>query len=351
MGEVKRIAVLVLLGVFLAFGIFLVTRQGPPAPSTPDLEPSLPPPSVMHPLPEAANPFGTTMSRTFPLEVRLRIAEEIGVAYYRTSAYFTDDGIGYIDDVAAIREAGFLVAMNVRNYGGTPLGDLEEVPSDLREYQRRVKKVVEAHKPAIIIVSNEENLVKHFPGTPEQYGEILAAACDAAHELQIPCATGGMLAGSVNLLVYQHYLDTGRPEEAQAYRQRAFEPWQQDDDAAIRSKTRRLKEFVDVYRQVQPDYVNLHWYMDDPQAFSEAIAYFQEATGRPVITNEFGQRRIDPDVTVGLMQTIVDLQIPIAIFYNNDSGPGGPRALINGDGSLRPTGQAARDFIADRFGG
>jgi hypothetical protein len=74
-----------------------------------------------------------------------------------------------------------------------------------------------------------------------------------------------------------------------------------------------------------------------------AVAFLRVQTGLPVISNEVGQFNEDPDQTRAVMSKLVELDLPVVIWFGMD----GPKArgLMEKDGRLRPTGEAFRQFI------
>jgi hypothetical protein len=299
-----------------------------------------------------ANPFGVSIDKRLSFETRMRAARSLGVRYYRATVSIVH---GHVvpqqdNDPAAIAREGFRVALNARSFddGSMP----EDPPVSLNEWRWGVATALGRYRPALLVVSNEENIREQFTGTPEQYEAMLRVACEEARRRQTPCANGGMLSGSVVLYVYQHYVDRGQTAKASSFRSRAFEDWQQGLSAEeIERRARRAGAFVDAYRRAAPDYVNIHWYVDDSLALREAVARFRAVTGRPVITNETGQRNDDPAVTRARLETVVALAMRFAVWYSSDAGPAGPRSLVRLDGSLRPTGEAFRDFVFERYAG
>lgn len=101
------------------------------------------------------------------------------------------------------------------------------------------------------------------------------------------------------------------------------------------------------YRDAGVDYVNFHWYIADTRALEEAVTFLKQQTGLPVLTNEVGQTNDDPNQTTAVMGKIVELGLPIAVWFGLD----GPKArgLVNPDGTLRPTGEAFKRFIERHF--
>jgi len=106
---------------------------------------------------------------------------------------------------------------------------------------------------------------------------------------------------------------------------------------------RKGKALIGSYRAAGADYMNFHWYIADNEALSEAVAYLKAKTKLPVISNEIGQHNDDPKQTIAVLAKVVELGLPIAIWFSVDAAKA--RALMNPDGTLRPTGRAFQHFI------
>ncbi len=294
----------------------------------------------------AENPFGVMLpSRLVRSEQGLQVAKELGVAYLRPDSVFVEGGPAACRVCDAARSAGLKLVLTVRNNGPqatTP-------PADLERYQRAVADVVERYRPEILVVENEENSALFYRGTPEAYASQLRAACEAAHRKGIRCTNGGLVSALVALLVYDDYLSNGEGRRARAFASRVFSPRERQllGGARAREQVRKGKALLASYRAAGADYVNFHWYIGDPGALEEAVAYLKARTGLPVITNEVGQFTDDPEQTRTVMAKIVELGLPVAVWFGLD----GPRArgLVDPDGRLRPTGEAFQQFLRRRF--
>ena len=161
-------------------------------------------------------------------------------------------------------------------------------------------RILDAVHPAVLVVENEEDALDSYAGTPEQYGAELMVACRAAHDRAIRCTDGGLLSGHLVDAVYQHYIDTGQTASATSFADRAFQDFQKRavataaGRAAIRSAAARIEEIVQVERSAPVDFVNFHWYVENPAALAEAVGFLREASGLDAVSNEIGQRNDDP---------------------------------------------------------
>lgn len=81
------------------------------------------------------------------------------------------------------------------------------------------------------------------------------------------------------------------------------------------------------------------------------MAYLGKATGLPVLCNEMGQQgNEDPSQVARMMQTSLNLDLAYVVWYSADvPAYGQARALHNSDATLRPNGEAYRDFIRRTF--
>ena len=294
------------------------------------------------------NPFGVMLpSRLVRSSQGMQVAKALGAVYFRPASIFLDDWNGTSPECDIALKAGLQLVLTVRNNGR---GQATSPPSDLAAYQRALGKVLDKYRPAVLVVENEENSALFYTGTPEQYAAQLKATCQVAHQKGIPCTNGGLVSTLVALLVYDHYLESGQLAAAQDFAARAFTVEEQRHLTSPRAQEqiRKGKALLSSYRAAGVDYVNFHWYIADTRALGEAVAFLREQTRLPVITNEIGQFTDDPKQTTAVMGKIVELGLPIAVWFGLD----GPRArgLVNLDGTLRPTGEAFKRFIEERFG-
>ena len=299
------------------------------------------------PRPTGQNPFGLMLpSQLVRSSQGIQVAKALGAVYFRPSSIFLDQWNGTCVECDAALNAGLQLVLTVRNNGRR---QATSPPTDLAAYQNTLCRVLDKYRPAVLAVENEENSALFYTGTPEEYAAELKAACQVAHQKGIPCTNGGLVGALVALLVYDHYRGDGRAAAAQDFAARAFTRKEQRLLNSLKAveQIRKGKALLQAYRAAGVDYVNFHWYIADTRALEEAVAFLRVQTGLPVITNEIGQLTDDPKQTTAVMGKIVELGLPMAVWFGLD----GPRArgLVNLDGSLRPTGQAFQRLMEERF--
>lgn len=289
------------------------------------------------------NPFGLMLpSRLVRSSRGMQVAKDLGAVYFRPASVFLDQWNGTCPECDIALRAGLRLVLTVRNSGPRSTAP----PRDLVAYQRTLGEVLDKYRPVVLVVENEENSALFYTGTPQEYGVQLKAACEVAHQKGIPCTNGGLVSALVALLVYDHYRADGQSAKAQDFAARAFAPEvrRRLNSTRAQEQIEKGKALLSAYRAAQVDYVNFHWYIADTRALEEAVAFLKAQTGLPVITNEVGQTNDDPNQTTAVMGKLVELGIPIAVWFGLD----GPRArgLVNPDGTLRPSGEAFQRFVA-----
>lgn len=298
--------------------------------------------------PTARNPFGVMLpARLMEEDAGVRVAKALGVRSVRPDAVLTATDTPTCPACGRFREAGFDLVLTVRHTSAprTP----SRPPRDLGAYGRAVEAVVARYRPALLVVENEENSALFYAGTPEEYGAQLRVACEAAHRLGTPCTNGGLVGRLVALLVYDGYRRAGQVERAADFARRVFpaELRGAADSPRAREQLERGRRLLRVYRQAGADFVNFHWYEADPGAFAEAVRTLRQQTSLPVVTNEVGQRNENPAQTTALMEKILQVGLPVAVWFGRD----GPRArgLVEPDGRLRATGAAFARFVREQL--
>lgn len=343
----KWLILLLALAVIAVGAFYLGTRlqsSGPPGPTTQASGPSITPPAE-----PVKNPFGVLVSpRNFDLETRIRISQDLGVRYFRSFPALVPTWNGECSECDAVHQAGLEFVLSIRN---TPSEMSAASPvSDVAAFKRTVGEILDQYKPALAVAENEEDVTRYWSGTPDQYIAELEAVCEVAHQHDTKCANGGITYTGATWLTYNHYLETGETDKAESFAQRGLDKSQQGRLSspqglqAMQQVVDHEMSLVSRYKDAGVDYVNIHWYQADAQAFEETVRYIKQLTGLPVITNEIGEKFIpDPNVVTGLLAAVLDLKLPMAVWFSADIGFA--RGLVNPDGSLRPNGMAFAEFV------
>lgn len=297
--------------------------------------------------PAPSNLFGVMLPSV--LEVTREgaaLARELGARYLRPHAVALEGWNGRCTACELALAEGLELVLTVRSAADLP----GEPPADLPAFEAALADVLARYRVALLVVENEENSALFYRGTPVEYLRELAVACGVAERFDVPCANGGLTSLGVALFVYEEYQRRGDTAAAESFAHRAFASEERVPLGGPRAADQAylVRRLVEGYRDGPVDVVNVHWYIRDARAFEEMVQVLREVTGKPVVTNELGQRDDDPVWTREMMEAVLAIDVPVAVWFAQD----GPRArgLVEPTGRLRPTGEAFRAVVAERFG-
>lgn len=298
------------------------------------------------------HPFGVMVSGANAAE-KIRRAQLLGTRYYRPMAIFLQKWNGRDEECDVAVAAGLGLVLTVRN--SSEPGKPAEPVSDVPAFQETLGSVLDRYRLAVLVVENEENSKLFYTGTPQQYHRELAAAAAVAHARGIKITNGGLVSDLVAMLVAADLEEQGDMAAADDYLNRTISDhrWRKmRGTARWNEMIAKGKALVSGYKIAGADYVNFHWYNTDPSTMAAAVDYLKKATGLSVMANEMGQQKsTDPREVTGMMQNAVNLGLPIAVWFSIDiHSHAEARGFFNNDGSLRPNGEAFRDFLIKRYG-
>ncbi len=305
----------------------------------------------------SSNPFGVMLDQgSLSVSDRINLAKSLGAVYYRPTNVKVDSDDLTCNDCDEANLIGLKLILTIRNGGG--MGNPSTPPGDLNAYKNRVARVLDTYKPYLLVVENEENSgALFYSGTPAQYHQELAAACSVAHSKGYKCTNGGLVSSEVALLVADSYKAEGNTQKADDYLKRTlssdkYNQYIRNPNAQrIIEAIQKGKDLLSGYKAAGADYVNFHWYVADTAALGEAVSFLQGTTGLSALTNEVGQQlNTDPNQVTNVMREIVNLKLPVAVWFSMDiQGFAGARGLNEPDGTLRPNGEAFKNFISENF--
>lgn len=295
----------------------------------------------------ADNPFGVML---FPnpgedFSLTLARARGLGVAWFRPPTVALQSG--NVGVPAPFVRSGLKLAITIRNSTDASSRTAARPPTDLPAFRKSVAAVLAAWRPNMLVVETEEDSRALFDGEPEAYLAELTAACTVAHDAKAQCANGGLTGKAAAALTWLNFLGTKNqadracdfakrvlPEEKLcAYRSVAEVP--KDLRARLVGPAEAL---VQAYKTAPIDMINFHWFRGDSRAFVEIAGYLSRVTGKPAMTNEFGQRKgaADPQEIRPLLRAAFAERMPVAIWYSVDTAD--TVSLFGPDGRLRTTG-------------
>ena len=314
-----------------------------------------------------ANPFGALVNDTARgtnVNFNMTVARQLGVPYMRDAINLSNWNGNSDAEYNALTAGGFKVVLNVNNslvLSGIPV----PYPTDLVTYKTKLNSLLSKVHPEMIVIENEESNRLYHTGPYSDYVAELQAAIEVAHANGQKVTNGGITA-QIIFLVYRDYYNRGLYAEAADYASRTMSASVIADlpalthHTALALKADSTQYLIDFYKNMNLDYINFHWYepISDnlvaaapyygTKAFTETIDYLHRATGKTVINNELGQDNTSPAIVTDLMQAVLDVKMPYAIWYDGD----GTSALglhEKGSTTLRTNGQAFASFIKSHF--
>jgi len=315
-----------------------------------------------------SNPFGVLVNDTTPgtnnTTFKLAVSDQYGVPYLRyailLSTWNGANDAGYDARIAK----GYKMILNVNNDRAVA-GNPAPFPTDIAAYKAKLSNLLSVYRPESIVVENEENTYQYHTGPLSDYISELQAAIDVAHQQGLKVTNGG-ITSEIFFLVWKDYMARGLTDSAANFASRTMSPSVIADLPALANhpylagKVSNAEYLISQYKILNLDFVNLHWYEPiadnfsstasflNMDAFKETVNYLKRATGKNVITNEYGQDNMDPAITSAMMQAILDIKMPYAIWYDGD-GTSARGLHETGTTTLRSTGIAFKNFIAEHF--
>ena len=299
------------------------------------------------------NPFGLMFSDSS--KGLADLADKVGAKHVRrlVSVATWDGKCG---GCGPFLDLGMKILLTTR-YNGTT-NTPSTPPANLALYQTQLAEILDFIDPEVLVVENEETARLFYVGTAGEYGDQLAAACQVAHERSIPCTNGGLPNPTVIAMTYLDLQDRGKWSAADSYLKGAV----LDNDEyrfysapvnepKVRLQANEGEDFLRKYAPAGADYVNFHWYRENPKSFKKSVGFLERFTGLPAMSNEMGQYNNSSSQIKGLMNKVLDLGLAYAVWCSDDkyvqAQDENIKALHRSDFSLRKHGKAYKSIARD----
>ncbi len=348
------------------------------------------------------NPYGILVSESNGYNIdppdAANLAHDLGVAYARIAVsngswYIPAAKQKFLDEYNAYTKSSPSIKILLNVNWGEHAGGPEPFPGATPQYQAFIKDLTDTLTspgyvpPAVIVVENEENNVQFHliqnQADQDKYIEMLASDAVECHKKNLKVCNGAITDIGVVLTVWDYFLntlhDTARADTflnnsmPQRSIARIYTPFYQ-------GKLNRAKYFLNAYKFINIDYVNIHWYEPIKLAdwyyadratdidtahisqgsLEEVFAYFDDSNtegGKPLMVNEAGQITPANEITQEL--TCAMQGLPYVIWYDGDRDEfqsirpyrqwGLHTSLSTGTRpyAIRPNGYLFRDNIAN----
>jgi hypothetical protein len=303
--------------------------------------------------------FGALILGDFTNDEHVQIAKNLNAKYVRTTIAI-DNWKGRYAPYETYIENGIKVVLNVN----CTSNDVQTAfPKNLIGYRQIFFSITNTYQPPVIVVENEEINPHYHSGPMTDYINMLRVALDVCHRKGIKVTNGGIYGPQLEVLTYR-YLQTKDQKRADSFAENCMEKSEVKDaqnpgrDEDLEKKVSQLDTLLNFYPNL--DYINVHLYEPfDPDVVAKSKVntatpvvvadireYLIARTGKPVITNETGQRHNNnPALVTSMLQVYDRLKFPYAIWYSG-TGEGGCKPLHNlTTGALYLNGIAYSNFL------
>lgn len=314
----------------------------------------------------AQNTFGVlvnTAGGKVNFENKIEIAKKLNVQYVR-NAITVDKWEGEDKLYDAYQKAGFKMICNI-NYGRVAKFDAGRspvpFPKDTVAYKKTLNEILDKYQPEVTVIENEELVPKYHIGSAQDYLNELTAAINVAHSKGLKITNGGLTNRELLLLVYNDLKNNGKTKEANEFAELTMKGNILDavknpgSNPQIDELYRKADTLIKAYRNLPIDFINIHIYEPikpnqtktdiTPNAIKMMTEYVVKTTGKPVMSNECGTRNNSPELVTAMLQEFLKNNFRYIIWFSGD-GEAGAVALNNLDGTLRPNGEAFKNFVA-----
>lgn len=296
--------------------------------------------------------FGVLVT-ALAIDDKINVAKLLGVDYVRQSIILKDfNGQSFVMD--KYLDNGFKVVLNlnydhIQNTRGERIPKL--FPSDMAEYRSLLNKVFDKYTPEIAVIENEPLNDNHYNDAVENYIRELRTAVDVCNQRGVKIADGGAFSASTCcVLVYRDYYLRGMQDAANDFARRAkmtdrlISAAKEQGDEELIAKVEEAEKMIEADAALNLDFVNIHWYepLSDESGQSasargvlqEVADYFRRATGKRIITNEYGQFNDNPLLTASMVDAFRSANFKYAIFYSGTDADGLRNTQSLNDGLL-----------------
>jgi hypothetical protein len=294
-------------------------------------------------------------------EDKIKVCNEMGVVYVR-DAIILESYNGKAPMMDKYQQEGFKVLLNLNNKhvsaGGAKKANA--YPTDMIKYKKSLESILDKYKPEMVVIENEPANEGRYTGPIENYFTQLRTAIDVCKARGLKISDGGLHTSMVCILVYQDYINRGMQKQADDFGKRALNSQhlraaQGKGSSDVNAKLEKCKKMIAAYKNMALDYVNIHWYepmgeSNNPNLAAQGVCkevadYLKNATGKNVLTNEFGQDNQSTSLITGMVSEFRKANLSYAIVFSG-TGVSGAQPLHKGT-KLLPNGIAYRDAIAE----
>ncbi|MBG9378267.1 hypothetical protein I5907_18660 [Panacibacter sp. DH6] len=308
--------------------------------------------------------FGVMVADTqLDTDGKITVTDKLGMIYVRNTVILStyNGKAPVLDDFAA---AGYKVILNLNEYAAN--GGARAFPTNMKEYKNQLNDFLADYQPEVAVIENEPYNDGYYTGPIENYLTQLRTAVDVCKAKGIKVADGALNLNMVLICVYQDFVNKGQQAKADDFANRSgmsgslVRAAQGKGSADINAKLEKCKKMITAYKGMALDYVNIHWYepmgenasksssnSSAPNVATDVANYLRAATGKDVLTNEFGQTTTTPSLVASQVTEFRKAGLAYAIDYSGTGNGGVNPKPLHKNVNLQPNGVSYRDAVAN----
>jgi len=295
------------------------------------------------------------------IDDKISVSDKLGVGYVRNSIIVSEYS-GKAPAVEDYQDAGYKILLNLNYQSGS--GGPRPFPTDMVKYKQKLESVLDDYQPEVAVIENEPANDGYYTGPIENYITELTTAVAVCKARGIKVSDGALHSGMLLICVYQDYVSQGQQAKADDFASRSgmssayIKTAQGKGSATLNAKLDKCKKMIAAYKTMALDFVNFHWYepmgmnaskntaTSAPGVPKEVADYLRKATGKKVLTNEFGQTVTTPSLVASQVSEFKLAGLSYAIDYSGTGGGGVQAKPLHSGINLQPNGISYRDAIA-----
>lgn|GEM_PF-1557101 len=304
--------------------------------------------------------FGTMVIGDFDIPKKIDITKNLAVGYVRYTITLSD-WAGKDNGFERFTSEGFRIVCNINAYP-QPSENQPPVPfvKDTIAYKKKLDEILTKYQPDVVVIENEETNQGYHTGSMSQYIAQLKAASTVVHSKGLKMTNGGIHPQGICYFVWLDYKERGMDKEAEDWMNLTFNTGMRyaalhpEENGSFSYYWRQIDTLLNAFTTMNIDYINAHIYepINDigngkktiPGCIPTMADYIKRRTGKPLMSNECGQRNQNPTLVTSMLQAFSDGRYPYSIWFSGDTN-NGARALQNPAGILRINGLYYKTFV------
>lgn len=308
--------------------------------------------------------FGVMVADTkLNTDDKITVGDELKMNYVRNTVILSayNGKAPVLDDYLS---AGYKILVNINEYAAND--GARGFPTDMKEYKKQLQDFLDDYKPEVAVIENEPYNDNYYTGPIDNYLTQLRTAVDVCKSYGVKVADGALNINMVLICVYQDFVNKGQQAKADDFSKRSgmngslVRAAQGKGSKDVNAKLEKCKQMIAGYKSMALDYVNIHWYepmgenstkstsaTSAPNVATDVANFLRAATGKAVLTNEFGQTITTPSLISSQVSEFRKAGFAYAIDYSGTGNGGVNPKPLHKNTILQPNGVSYRDAVGN----